>query len=626
MSFLRGALLAVPASPARAENGPVAWKPGFGRALSGTTAWPRSPSTKRATSSDGVPRTSARHPDRRRRGPPSGPPRQGGPSSGEPATQRVLKLNHVRASPPAFTRTSRCSRSLSSRPDRLDPVKLTMTSHEWCGNSFAEWRRTVPRWPSAPTSKTPGDVDVPLSPGAPSSTTRSHCSCAPRLRAHALGCPARHRERLLFDVPCPRRRRTPSRDRRGPRVAAGLSRGAQSAPDRPTSSISKRDFPTGLCLGTGRRRARCAGSCPAGPATGRRTRPATKRLLSPARSRDNRESCPDSGILLSLPAPSARRASTARSPFRALRGTARNPAARAGLGLRGRHRQGPRRAARLPVHPLARPGLSGAGTDDRGAARQVRDPPLRRSGRARRRVHPHRPAGSRQPPDPRRAFLRHGQEDPPGDRAPEVRLYQALEKYYGERRTPRFAILAEKLTRPTAPSGHQEAPSAAARLFGRSHPVSRRVRAGGPVGRGGRLESVRHVEGARRARNRLGGTTHFARRRRGGPESIPWEEMPSTGSWPRPDEALRRPAPPKLPTSVAPSRARRPGGRLRPRPAPVPAPREVDRGPLGRDAGRRRISSGSWPRADATRSSRPPSRAGPSGSRRARSSWRAPTA
>ena len=33
--------------------------------------------------------------------------------------------------------------------------------------------------------------------------------------------------------------------------------------------------------------------------------------------------------------------------------------------------------------------------------------------------------------------------------APEVRIYQALEKYYGERRTPRFAILAEKISRPT---------------------------------------------------------------------------------------------------------------------------------------------------------------------------------
>ena len=36
--------------------------------------------------------------------------------------------------------------------------------------------------------------------------------------------------------------------------------------------------------------------------------------------------------------------------------------------------------------------------------------------------------------------------------APEVRIYQALEKWYGERRTPRFAILAEKLSRPIAPS------------------------------------------------------------------------------------------------------------------------------------------------------------------------------
>jgi MshEN domain len=35
--------------------------------------------------------------------------------------------------------------------------------------------------------------------------------------------------------------------------------------------------------------------------------------------------------------------------------------------------------------------------------------------------------------------------------APEVRIYQALEKCYGERRSPRFAILAEKLSRPVAP-------------------------------------------------------------------------------------------------------------------------------------------------------------------------------
>jgi hypothetical protein len=58
--------------------------------------------------------------------------------------------------------------------------------------------------------------------------------------------------------------------------------------------------------------------------------------------------------------------------------------------------------------------------------------------------------------------------------APEARIYHALEKYYGERRTPRFVILGEKLEKPSArrrtkaagpppppdffPSGQQPAP------------------------------------------------------------------------------------------------------------------------------------------------------------------------
>jgi len=43
--------------------------------------------------------------------------------------------------------------------------------------------------------------------------------------------------------------------------------------------------------------------------------------------------------------------------------------------------------------------------------------------------------------------------------APEARIFQALEKYYGERRTPRFAILAEKLSRIAArPAGRAAAP------------------------------------------------------------------------------------------------------------------------------------------------------------------------
>jgi MshEN domain len=43
--------------------------------------------------------------------------------------------------------------------------------------------------------------------------------------------------------------------------------------------------------------------------------------------------------------------------------------------------------------------------------------------------------------------------------APEVRIFQALEKYYGERRTPRYAILAEKLSRVSSrPAGKSVGP------------------------------------------------------------------------------------------------------------------------------------------------------------------------
>lgn len=42
--------------------------------------------------------------------------------------------------------------------------------------------------------------------------------------------------------------------------------------------------------------------------------------------------------------------------------------------------------------------------------------------------------------------------------APEARIYQALEKYYGERRTPRYAILGEKLSRPARSKTRGEGP------------------------------------------------------------------------------------------------------------------------------------------------------------------------
>lgn len=124
--------------------------------------------------------------------------------------------------------------------------------------------------------------------------------------------------------------------------------------------------------------------------------------------------------------------------------------------------------------------------------------------------------------------------------APEVRLYQALEKYYGERRTPRFAILAEKLSRPTAPSVIQKPlppppnfSSSARELPPGLAPESSdtptlleawRVPDVPPVGWGGLPPPQQQAE------------EH--------PESIPWEETPSTGTWsaaPAPASAFSTP-------------------------------------------------------------------------------------
>jgi hypothetical protein len=116
--------------------------------------------------------------------------------------------------------------------------------------------------------------------------------------------------------------------------------------------------------------------------------------------------------------------------------------------------------------------------------------------------------------------------------APEVRLYQALEKYYGERRTPRFAILAEKLSRPAispvikkplppppdfsaAPSNFP-IPSTATPSDDGDSPSglsSWKIPDEPPVGWSG---PAQRSEGEPDAE----------------PESIPWEEMPTHPGWP----------------------------------------------------------------------------------------------
>jgi Type II secretion system (T2SS), protein E, N-terminal domain len=129
--------------------------------------------------------------------------------------------------------------------------------------------------------------------------------------------------------------------------------------------------------------------------------------------------------------------------------------------------------------------------------------------------------------------------------APEVRLYQALEKYYGERRTPRFAILAEKLSRPSAPSVIKK-PLPPPPDFSTS---AREL----PPGLAPEETDVPNLLQAWRVPDEppvgWGGLPPPPEALEEEPESIPWEELPTTGASPLPP-----PAPPAPPTAGQPQR------------------------------------------------------------------------
>lgn len=83
---------------------------------------------------------------------------------GEPRTRRVLKLNHVRSIPTGvYTYQQMLSVFLGAR--RLEPVKLTVTSHEWCGNTFVEWRDDRRLLSIRSYFEPVADQDRPLLPG-----------------------------------------------------------------------------------------------------------------------------------------------------------------------------------------------------------------------------------------------------------------------------------------------------------------------------------------------------------------------------------------------------------------------------------------------------------------------------
>jgi hypothetical protein len=161
-SLFLAALLAAAASSAPAPRD--VWKPGFGTAALWNDGSAEVSTYETVDVKYGIPRTSravlivvAEDLDRARLVKADRP-------AGEPATLRVLKLNHVRSVPTGvYAYEQMLSAYAAARSDRLDPVKISMTSHEWCGNSFVEWRRDRAILEIRSYFETPADTDVPLS-------------------------------------------------------------------------------------------------------------------------------------------------------------------------------------------------------------------------------------------------------------------------------------------------------------------------------------------------------------------------------------------------------------------------------------------------------------------------------
>jgi hypothetical protein len=153
--------------------------------------------------------------------------------------------------------------------------------------------------------------------------------------------------------------------------------------------------------------------------------------------------------------------------------------------------------------------------------------------------------------------------------APEVRLYQALEKYYGERRTPRFAILAEKLSRPTAPSVIKK-PLPPPPDFS----VSPREL---PPGLAPNAEEDASLIDAWRVPDEppvgWGGLPQPPVSPSEEPETIAWEDVPPSPTWPAAPGASPARGAPELPERVAPPSARAAWRPTTPSSARPPEPR-----------------------------------------------------
>ena len=137
-----------------------------------------------------------------------------GEPAGERRTQRVLKLNHVRSIPTGvYVYQQMLSVFLGA--DGLEPVKLTVSSHEWCGNSFVEWRSDRDLLSIRSYFESVADRDLALKPGPAifydslplklrsidfSKTTEGRLLVLGTLFAAAPAPPARHEARLRVSV------------------------------------------------------------------------------------------------------------------------------------------------------------------------------------------------------------------------------------------------------------------------------------------------------------------------------------------------------------------------------------------------------------------------------------------
>jgi type II secretion system (T2SS) protein E len=139
--------------------------------------------------------------------------------------------------------------------------------------------------------------------------------------------------------------------------------------------------------------------------------------------------------------------------------------------------------------------------------------------------------------------------------APEVRIFQALEKYYGERRTPRYAILSEKLSRVAGRSGTAASPPPPPDFFPETQ-----ARAAAPGAAAGSADGGRRKATATKIPDMPAlPWASFAHYSAGTPateeeeeeEVISWEELSPPSLW-IPAPAAERPETPKPSRAAAP--------------------------------------------------------------------------